>query len=154
MTLKISTGEMSSGAQLVDLKGGGMTTFHVYGRDSSMMFATRSAGYHSRPHIHQAEQLNYVIDGEIWVFIGDEAYHVRKGDFLRIPSMAVHWAWNRSDRDCVFLQSFAPAHQITRPGSVGLFADAEEPATDIRSRNYMVADEYMTKAEAKAFPGG
>ena len=154
MDLKVSTAEMSAGTQMIDLKGGGMKTFHIFGHESSMMLATRSAGYHSRPHIHKAEQLNYCIEGEMYVFIEGEPYHLCKGDFLRIPSMAVHWAWNRSDGDCTFVQSFAPGHQITRPGSLGLFGEGEKPATDVRSRNYMVSDDYMTEPEKKTFPNG
>lgn len=154
MGLQISTKEMDAGTHMVDLKGGGMKTFHIFGQDSSMMLATRSAGYHSRPHIHRAEQLNYCVEGEMYIFIEGKPFHVRKGDFLRIPSMAVHWAWNRSDGDCTIVQSFAPGHQINRPGSVGLFDDEEQPATEARSRNYMVSDEYMTEPEKKAFPNG
>jgi quercetin dioxygenase-like cupin family protein len=154
MGLKISTKEMSAGTQMVSLKGGNMKTFHIFGSESSMMLATRAAGYHSRPHIHQAEQLNYCLAGEMFIFIEGVPYLFRQGEFLRIPSMAVHWAWNRSDGDCTILQSFAPGHQITRPGSVGLFDEGEKAATEVRSRNFMVSDEYMTEPERKAFPKG
>jgi quercetin dioxygenase-like cupin family protein len=150
MPLKISKNEMTAGKGMALLKGGGMATWHVYGAESSMMLAERSAGYHSRPHIHLAEQINYVIEGEIWTFIGEEALHLKAGDFARIPSMAVHWAWNRSDKPCTFIQSFAPVHEIKRPGSVGLFDEGEQEPNESRlSRNYAVSDEYMRIAEEK-----
>jgi mannose-6-phosphate isomerase-like protein (cupin superfamily) len=55
----------------------------VYGGSSSVMIATRPAGYHSRPHTHDCEQLNWVRDGELWVFIGDRAFHLYSGDSTR-----------------------------------------------------------------------
>ena len=64
--------------------------------------------------------------------------------------MKVHWAWNRSEtQPCTFIQSFAPAHQIDRPGSVGLFDEGEKEPDRELSRNYMVSDEYMKIAEEK-----
>ena len=86
--------------EVVEMKvaGGELRTKQVLGQNSSLMVAARSGGYHSEPHAHDCEQLNYVQRGEIWVFIEDTAYHLRTGDFLRIPPGAVHWAWNRVRR--------------------------------------------------------
>ena len=38
----------------------------VYGTENSIMFAERGPGYHTRPHRHAAEQMNYIVSGEIW----------------------------------------------------------------------------------------
>jgi gentisate 1,2-dioxygenase len=91
-----------------------------------------------------------VIDGEIWILIEEEALHLKAGDFFRVPSMAVHWAWNRSDKPCTFIQSFTPIHEINRPGAVGLLDKGEQKPDDRKlSRNIMVSDEYMKAAEEK-----
>ena len=74
----------------------------AYGNDSSIMIATRPPGFHSKPHYHDSEQLNYVADGEMWIFIDKEGFPLKKGDFFRIPRNAVHWSWNRSDKPCTF----------------------------------------------------
>jgi len=108
------------------------STRAVYGNESSLMVATRPAGYHSRPHFHDCEQLNLVQSGAIWVFVGDRAFHVRTGDALRIPTGAVHWAWNRGDEPCTMVEVHAPGMQAdpTVAGfATALFDDGEAPAT-------------------------
>jgi quercetin dioxygenase-like cupin family protein len=153
MGLKISLEEMQQGKQMPSAKvsGGDLLTFHVYGVDSSMMLATRTPGYHSRPHIHAAEQLNYVIDGEMTIFIVDEIYVMKAGDFLRIPSNTQHWAWVSGDRPCTMLQSFAPVHEKGRAGSVPLFHESESDPDKPGSRSiYPLTDSEIEEIERKA----
>jgi quercetin dioxygenase-like cupin family protein len=130
----------------VDMKvsGGALSTKQVFGLESSLMIARRSAGYHSRAHVHDAEQLNYVMEGEIWIFVEEVAFHLKKGDFLRIPRLAVHWAWNKSDSDVVLLESHTPGLDIlSRDKTVDLL-DANEREDDIRrARNIWAAESYM-----------
>ena len=64
-------------AQMVVRKG--------YGNECSLMIATRRPGYHTKPHQHESEQINYVLEGEIWFFVKDKGYLCKKGDFHRIP---------------------------------------------------------------------
>jgi gentisate 1,2-dioxygenase len=94
-----------------------------------MMVATRAPGYHSNPHRHDAEQINYVLDGEVWVFMESESFLMKKGDFSRIPRNALHWAWNRSDKPCTLVEAHAPAcDPLVRENALGLFVrgrDAE-----------------------------
>ena len=59
----------------------------VHGTEAAFAISLRKSGYHSSPHIHDFEQLNYIQEGEMWFFILDKGYHVKKGDFLRIPRM-------------------------------------------------------------------
>ncbi len=68
----------------------------VYGTDTSIMFADRGPGYHTKPHYHDAEQVNIVSSGEMWFFVEQHGYRCRKGDIMRIPRNKIHWAWNRS----------------------------------------------------------
>ena len=128
MGLFISGKDLVTGSAAVNLHSGNMKTLFVYGNEANMMVATRSAGYHSKPHKHTPEQLNYVVEGELWIFIEDEVYHVKTGDFLRIPGNALHWAWNRGSIPCTMVQAHAPVLAPEgRAGTMGLFADGEIP---------------------------
>lgn len=42
------------------------------------------------PHSHPHQQITYVAEGELWFFIGDERFHLRKGDLIKIPSGLMH----------------------------------------------------------------
>lgn len=126
-----------------------MSTKKVYGNESSLMLATRPGGYHSRPHKHDTEQMNYVIDGEIWVFVEDAFFLVKAGDFYRVPRNAVHWGWITSDKPCTILEVFAPAYiSSMRPSVVGLFDDGETPQPLQTIQTDHVSDDYR-KIEEK-----
>lgn len=128
MGLFVSERDLTTGGAAIDLHAGNMKTLFVYGNEANMMVATRSAGYHSVPHRHEPEQLNYVTEGELWVFIEDEAWDLKKGDFLRIPGNKLHWAWNRGDVPCTMVQCHAPVlDPDARKGTHALFADGETP---------------------------
>ena len=77
---------------------GAMVVRRGYGNECSLMYATRAPGYHTTPHQHEAEQINYVLEGEIWFFVEERGFLCKAGDFHRIPSHKIHWAWNRSER--------------------------------------------------------
>jgi len=87
---------------------GSMVTRQAYGNESSLMVAVRPPGYHTRPHVHVSEQINHVLEGEIWFFVEDKGFHCKKGDFHRIPANTVHWAWNRSAAEAVVVESHSP----------------------------------------------
>jgi quercetin dioxygenase-like cupin family protein len=128
MSLFVSEADLVPGQAMVGLHGGQMKTLFVYGNEANLMIATRFAGYHSKPHRHTPEQLNYVIEGELWIFIEEDGYHLKKGDFLRIPGNALHWAWNRGSEPCTMAQVHAPVlNPDLRKGTLGLFADNETP---------------------------
>jgi mannose-6-phosphate isomerase-like protein (cupin superfamily) len=80
----------------------------VYGTDTSIMFADRGPGYHTKPHYHDAEQVNIVSSGEMWFFVDQYGYRCRKGDIMRIPRNKIHWAWNRSPAPCILIESHTP----------------------------------------------
>ena len=127
--LHVQAGQVPVTVVPMKVSGGELRTRQVLGRQSSLMIASRSGGYHSLPHSHQCEQLNYVQAGEIWVFVEDTAYRLRAGDFLRIPAGAVHWAWNRDQQDCELIEVHSPG--LLLPGDGGaprLLADAEQDA--------------------------
>lgn len=106
---------------------GSMTSVKGYGNECSLMIATRAPGYHTTPHTHECEQLNYIQEGEIWFFVEDQGFSCGKGDFQRIPANKVHWAWNRSDKDAVVIEAHAPGLVGLKAasGAVPLFDDGE-----------------------------
>ena len=113
------------------LSGGSLTPKIAYGAEMSMMVATRLPGYHSKPHAHDAEQLNYVLAGELYVFIDKVAVHVKRGDILRIPRGAVHWSWVQGTEPCTLLEVHTPpllGDPGVLEGSTPLFGPDEAPA--------------------------
>lgn len=133
------------------LKGGELVTRMVYGKTMSMMYAERPDDYHSTPHVHDSEQLNYVLEGEIWIFVEDEAMLMAPGDFSRVPRMAVHWS-KVEDGPCVMVESHAPPYigdaDLAGAGKekvVGLFADDEEPGAEAESDNVWAAESYADR---------
>jgi mannose-6-phosphate isomerase-like protein (cupin superfamily) len=85
------------------LTGGAVGARIVHGLDASLMLATRDSGYHSKPHVHDCEQLNYVV-----VFIGESAVHVREGDMFRVPRNVVHWSRVLGTSPCTLIEAHAP----------------------------------------------
>lgn len=111
MSIFVSAENVSE--QVADMGSTSFSTKMVFGDNSWLMIATRPSGYHSRPHTHACEQLNYVNSGELWVCVEDEAYFIREGDFLRIPEGARHWSLNVSNAPCT----------VTEVHSLGLHSD-------------------------------
>lgn len=108
---------------------GAMVVRKAYGNEASLMIAARLPGYHTRPHLHESEQINYVLEGEIWFFVEDKGFLCQKGDFQRIPANKIHWAWNRSDADALVAEAHAPAliGGSGGEGAVPLFDEGEAP---------------------------
>ncbi len=108
---------------------GSMVVKQAFGNESSLMVAARPPGYHTKPHMHASEQINHVLEGEIWFFVEDRGYHCKKGDFNRIPANKVHWAWNRSDAEAIVVESHSPplvGGNIIK-GAAALFDEGETP---------------------------
>lgn len=135
----VPTGEVSMKAE-----GGHLSTQQVVGKECSLMVATRSAGYHSKPHTHNCEQLNYVVRGHISIFVKEEVYHLKADDYLRMPADEVHWAWNRSDKECELIECHAPALDILPRDQVVLLLREEENPNEVRwVDNVFVSEEHM-----------
>jgi len=128
MPICVNIDDIEEGQNVLQTRGGAMSTKMVYGNDCNMMIAVRGAGYHSHPHTHDAEQINYVTGGEVWVFINDQGFLMKAGDLCRIPRNAVHWAWNRSGADVTLIEVHAPAcDPLVRKGAFGLYFEDETP---------------------------
>jgi quercetin dioxygenase-like cupin family protein len=110
-------------------KGGALLAQMVFGSDTSFMVAERETGYHSPPHNHDAEQMNYVIDGSIWVFIGDSGFRAVKGDIFRIPRNAIHWAWVKDPGGCKLFETHTPpltGDEKMKNGAVSMLGSDED----------------------------
>jgi gentisate 1,2-dioxygenase len=110
------------------------------------MHAVRAPGYHTTPHAHAAEQLNHMLQGEIWYFVEDQGFLCKAGDFHRVPSNQIHWAWNRSNADAIVVEAHAPA-LVAGPqseGSIGLFADGETKEARAACQNNFVAYDWRS----------
>ncbi|HTI65964.1 MAG TPA: cupin domain-containing protein [Caulobacteraceae bacterium] len=135
------------------LKGGALKAQMVFGTDTSMMFAARETGYHSTPHCHDAEQMNYVVEGSIWLFIGNVAILASKGDIVRIPRNAVHWSWVREPGGCVLLETHTPpliGDDKMKNGAVSLLAPDEDRAKVTAVENIFTTSAGMEEIEAQA----
>lgn len=150
MALRIGSEELKDGTNALRTLAGAMSTKVVHGNECSIVMATREAGYHSRPHYHESEQLNYVLEGEMWVFIEEDGFIAKAGDFFRVPANAIHWAYNRSAHAVTSFQVHAPPLEPQRDAAHGLFAEGEEPAVRGNSRNIAVDDEKYRLVEERA----
>jgi quercetin dioxygenase-like cupin family protein len=65
-------------------------------------------------HRHpNCEELLYVLEGEADHRLGDEMYHLRPGDVIRIPQGVPHWARATSDSPVVAIISFSSGDRQT-----------------------------------------
>jgi mannose-6-phosphate isomerase-like protein (cupin superfamily) len=118
------------------------TTQRVYGMQTSLLFADRDPGYHTHPHRHDCEQMNYVLSGEIWFFVEDKAWRCTAGDIMRIPRDTVHWAWVRGTENCSVIESHSPPlpgnGAEARAAAYALLADDEELTDEKAAQNARV----------------
>ncbi|MGH7834404.1 MAG: cupin domain-containing protein [Candidatus Binatia bacterium] len=130
---------------------GSMVVKKVYGNECDLMVAVRAPGYRTRPHFHESDQINYIVEGEIWYFVEEEGFHCKKGDFVRIPSNKIQWEWNRSKGQAVVIETHAPPMigGQSIEGAVGLFGEAEKPAIKGPAENAFVS--YDTAAVQKKY---
>lgn len=125
--------------------GGLLTSQQVIGAESSVMMASRDPGYHSRPHRHDCEQLNYVTEGEGWIFSGDEGFLFRQGDFFRIPRGEFHWSWNRGSEPFGLIEFHTPGLDIREEDErLYLLRDDES------ERYPLVVNEHLSEEEGVA----
>lgn len=114
---------------------GKVMTQRVFGNNVSVETALREPGYHSTPHQHEAEQINYVLEGEIWFFVEDQGFLCKKGDFSRIPAGKIHWAWNRSNQNSLIIEAHSPSQIGENAGAkaVGLYDDKKGEKPDVKA---------------------
>ena len=111
--------------------GGTLVAQACHGSRTSWLFAERSPGYYSEPHHHDAEQINYFVSGEMWLFVEDHGYRCKAGDIMRIPPNKWHWAKNRGSETAVVIETHAgPAtNEQIAANTVSLLGPDEDPAS-------------------------
>ena len=99
------------------------------GLDSCICIVTRvppGKGSPWRPHTHPADQLYYVLRGEMRARIGEREVVARPQDLVYIPAGVPHWNWNAGGEDEVHFELIAPqppaGMQLAEP------VDASAPA--------------------------
>jgi len=58
---------------------GAMVVRRGYGNECSLMWATRAPGYHTTPHAHEAEQINYVLKAKSGSLSRNTAFSAKRG---------------------------------------------------------------------------
>lgn len=118
----------------------------IHGTETSLMFADRGSGYHTKPHYHASEQFNYVLSGEMWFFVEKHGYRCKEGDIMRIPKNKIHWAWNRTEKNVILLETHSPpliGIEGLKDKVVSLLGMDEDPKTIQRVDN--IRDPYNQK---------
>lgn len=127
----------------------------VFGRSVALAVAECAPGYHPAPQIHNSEQINYVAEGELWVYVDGTPYHLQQGDAIRIPRMKMHWMWNRSSSKCVFYESHcAPliGHPAVRRSVCGLFDEDQLLPDQPYPQVVWLSEHYAADAEKRNEP--
>jgi quercetin dioxygenase-like cupin family protein len=62
------------------------------GSETMAVLLSERVGLKARPHLHAAEQISYVVEGEVWTFVDDRVFYSGPGDLIRVPGNIVHWA--------------------------------------------------------------
>lgn len=124
----------------------------VFGNSVSLAVAECEPDYHPAPQIHASEQINYIAEGELLIYVDGVPYLLKKGDAIRIPRMKMHWMWNRSRQKCVFYESNSPplaGDQAIRGSKCGLFDGPEVAKGEDYPRVVWLARKYADDAERK-----
>lgn len=93
-----------------------LTTYHVEKKDGNGDFALIEAmmvpGNEPPPHVHSSEdELYYLIEGEVDVYVGEEVFKVQTGECVFLPKLKPHAFVTRSGRIRLLL--------IITPGRLG-----------------------------------
>jgi quercetin dioxygenase-like cupin family protein len=62
------------------------------------------------PHSHPHEQISYIAEGELYLFIGEEKHHLKSGDIFTVPSSLPHCIQTISSH-VRLIDSFSPVRE-------------------------------------------
>ena len=84
--------------------------------DKDYMFVLMEckAGTAQPPHSHPHTQVDYLLEGEIDMQVGDEVRRMHAGDIVQVPGNVPH-AFCRVYRDTRWLEFFTPAREDILP---------------------------------------
>ena len=85
--------------------------------DKNYMFVLMEckAGTAQPPHSHPHTQVDYLLEGEIDMQVGDEVRRMHAGDIVQVPGNVPH-AFCRVYQDTRWLEFFTPAREDICPG--------------------------------------
>jgi mannose-6-phosphate isomerase-like protein (cupin superfamily) len=63
-----------------------------------------------KPHSHPHEQISYVAEGELFLFLGEEKHHLTKGDVFTVPPDLPHCIQTLSEF-VRLIDSFCPVRE-------------------------------------------
>jgi quercetin dioxygenase-like cupin family protein len=78
------------------------------GGETMAILLSERVGLKARPHLHAAEQISYVVEGEVWTFIDDRVVFSKAGDVIRVPGNVVHWALVEPGKKAVTFEVHTP----------------------------------------------
>jgi quercetin dioxygenase-like cupin family protein len=125
----------------------------VFGHFVSIGVAECKPGYHPAPQIHASEQINYIAEGELWVYIEGVPFLLKQGDAIRVPRMKMHWMWNRSSQPCKFYESNCPpliGDPAVRNSPSALFDESQPKPQGDYPQVVWLARKYADEAEKAA----
>ena len=87
------TGRLRKGNQIPAIPAAFGTVRRIHGCTKNIMVIsyTWKKGAKMAPHLHDTEQISYVVDGRMEVHIGDETFVAEKGDSYTEPRNTLHW---------------------------------------------------------------
>lgn len=84
------------------------------GAEQTFGVVTIQPGKRNPLHMHpNCEELLYVVEGEADHKLGDEMFHIKAGDVIRIPRGVEHWAQATGDAPLVAVISFSAPDRTT-----------------------------------------
>jgi uncharacterized RmlC-like cupin family protein len=122
----------------------------VHGENVSVAISRMPPAYHTKPHVHNREQIYRLLSGEMWYFVHTKGYRLKPGDFVRIPAGSICWAWNRGDKEAEAISVNVPGRHSNpdyKGSAIPLFDD--EPALVLAALPqtlYLDADYYNAAA--------
>lgn len=89
----------------------------LYSGESCFIMASRMpAGVEGAPtHVHEADQIYYIVNGELEIELGDDTVHASAGDSVFIPAGLPHHNRNITNEEEVHLEIIAPSIQPGKP---------------------------------------
>ena len=146
LTTSVHSGAIGAAAS------GKLTSKCVHGLGHNLTVATRKGGYHSVPHIHDAEQIHFIVKGEIKIFTSEAGFDCKEGDFNIMSRNIPHWAIVPTDDENILLQVHSPVLG-SAANRKALVTDEEKafPIPTVFNMTPWAAEEIM-KVEAKFLP--
>lgn len=78
------------------------------GEGATVALNRLAPGHEPRPHSHPHEQISYIVQGTMRMFIDDQSTLMKAGSLVVIPPNAKHWGVVEGDETVLNLDVFTP----------------------------------------------